>query len=99
MTEFAVRCLRRNRLPHIPRFALAVFNAGQVGRVGLVSVAGGVGAAAVGDEYEVVLNQVNRMGFSVLGIHDLPGDHLIAFVRNHDVLYVHAVFNLHAVAF
>ena len=62
IAEFAVRRLRRDRLPHIPGFALAVFNAGQIGRVGLIAVAGGIGAAAVGDEYQIVLDQVDGLG-------------------------------------
>ena len=34
---------------------------GQVGGMGLVAVAGGVGAAAVGDEHQIILDQVNGL--------------------------------------
>ena len=99
IAEFAVRRLRRDRLPHIPGFTPAVFNAGQIGRVGLIAVAGSIGAAAVGDEHEIILGQIDGSGFAVLDVHDLPGDHLIVLVRDHDVFHVHAVFDLHAMAF
>ena len=97
IAEFAVLGLRGDRLPHIPRFAEAVLHAGQVGRVGLVAVAGGVGAAAVGDEHQVVLGQVDGLLPAVLDIDDLPGDLFAALVPDDDVFHVHAVFDPHAV--
>ena len=60
----------------------------------LIAIAGGVGAAAVGDEDQVVLHQINGGFLAVLYINDLLCDSLIANLINNDVLYIHAIFNL-----
>ena len=99
VSVFAVLGLRGDVLPHIPALALAVFNAGKVGRVGLVAVAGGVGAAAVRDEHEIVLDEIERLLLAVLHIDDGLGDFLIAMLFDDDVLHVHAVLDAHAVGF
>ena len=67
--------------------------------MGLVAVAGGVGAAAVGDEHQIVFNQVNGLLLAVLHVDDLLCDLLIAHSLDDDVLDIHAVLHLHAVAF
>ena len=96
---FAVLGLRSDVLPHIPALALAVLDAGKVGRVGLVAVAGGIGAAAVRDEHEIVLNEIERLLLAVLHVNDGLGDSLIAVLFDDDVLHVHAVLDAHAVGF
>ena len=99
IAEFAVNCLSRNRFPQIPRFSAAVFQMGQIRCVGLVAVAGGVCAAAVGDEYQIVFDQVNGLFFAVLPVYDLLGNLFAAYGFNDDVLHVHAVFDLYAMGF
>ena len=94
----AVLRLRRDGFPHIPRLARAVLHAGQIGCMGLVAVAGGVGAAAVRDEHEVILDEVDGLLLAVLDVDDLPGDLLVADRLDDDVPDVHAVLDAHAVA-
>ena len=65
--------------------------------MGLVAVAGGIGAAAVGDEHQIVLNEVDGLLLSVLHIHDLPGDLLVTLGFDDDIPDVHAVLDAHAV--
>ena len=65
----------------------------------LVAVAGGIRAAAVGDEYQVILDEVEGLLLAVLDVDDLLCDLLSADVLNYDVLNVHTVFNAHAVGF
>ena len=67
--------------------------------MGLVAVAGGVGAAAVGDEYQIVFNQVDGLLLTVLHVDDLLGNLLVPFGLDDDVLDIHAVLNAHAMAF
>ena len=66
--------------------------------MGLVAVAGGVCAAAVGDEYQIVFDQVNGLFFAVFPVYDLLGNLFAAYGFNDDVLHVHAVFDLYAMA-
>ena len=66
-------------------------------RQGLVAIAGGVGAAAVGDEHQIIFNEVNGLLLAVLDIDDLLCDLLIALIFNNDVLDIHAVLDLYAV--
>ena len=93
----AVLRLRGNGLPHIPGLACAVFHAGQVGGMGLVAIAGGVGAAAVGDEHQIVLDEVDGLLPAVLDIHDLPGDLLAALSFDDDIPDIHAILDMHTV--
>ena len=95
---FAVPGLGGYGLPHIPRFAAAVMDAGEIGGVGLVAVAGGIGAAAVGDEHKVVLDEINGLLLAVLHIDDLAGYLLVALCFNNDIADIHAVFDADAVA-
>ena len=95
----AVLCLSSDSFPHIPRLALAVFNAGQVGRMGLIAVAGGVGAAAVGDEHQIVLDEVDGLLRTVLDINDLLGNPPVALGFDDDILHIHAVLDAHTVRF
>ena len=96
---FAVPGLGGYGLPHIPGFTAAIFDARKIGRVGLVAVAGGIGAAAVGDEHKVVLDEVNGLLLSVLDIDDLTGYLLVALCFNNDIADIHAVFDADAVGF
>ena len=67
--------------------------------MGLIAVAGGICAAAVGDEHKVVLNQVDSLLLAVLDINDLLGDLFVAYGVNNYIPYIHAVLNAHAVRF
>ena len=55
------------------------FTPRQVRGMGLVTVAGSIGAAAVGDEHKVILDQVNGLLLAVLDIYDLSCDLLVTF--------------------
>ena len=94
---FAVLCLCRNGLPHIPGFPRAVFNAGKIGSVGLISVAGGVGAAAVGDKYKVVLGKVDGLLPAVLNIDYLLCRSFFSLGFDDYIFNVHTVFDRYAV--
>ena len=91
--------LSSNGLPHIPGLALAILNAGKVGSVSLVAVTGGVGAAAVGDEHQIILYQINGLLLAVLDVDNLLGNPLAVFISDDDVLHVHAVLDSNAVTF
>lgn len=95
----AVLCLCGDGFPHIPRLAETVPNAGEVGRMGLIAVAGSVGAAAVRDEHEVVLHKVDGLFCPVLDVDNLLCDPSVPIGLDDDVLHVHAVFNPHAMGF
>ena len=95
----AVLCLRCDSLPHIPRLAETVLYPRQVGGVGLVAVAGSVGAAAVRDEDKVVLDKVDRLFLAVLDIDYLLCDLFVPLILDDDILHIHAVFDAHAVRF
>ena len=74
-------------------------DAGEIGGVGLVAVAGGIGAAAIGDENKIILDEINGLLLSVLDIDDLTGNLLIAFGLDDNIADIHAVFNADAVGF
>ena len=95
---FAVLRLPCDGLPHIPRFTTAVMDAGEIGRVGLVAVAGGIGAAAIGDENKIILDEINGLLLAVLHIDDLAGYLLVALCFNNDIADIHAVFDADTVA-
>ena len=63
--------------------------------MGLIAIAGGIGAAAVGDEHQVVLDEVNGLLLTVLDIDDLTGDLLVTHGFDDDILHIHAVFDAH----
>ena len=86
-------------LPHIPGFTAAIFDARKIGRVGLVAVAGGIGAAAIGDENKIILDEINGLFLAVLHIDDLAGYLLVALCFNNDIADIHAVFDADAVGF
>lgn len=77
---FAVYCLLCNVLPKIPGLAGTVLYTGKVGFVGLVAVAGSIGAAAVGNEYQVILGQADFFFFAVLEVNNLLGNFLVTYV-------------------
>ena len=83
-------------LPHVPRFAAAVVNDRQVRGVSLVAVTGSIGAAAVGNEDEIILDQVDGLLLTVFYIDDLLCDLLITFGLYNDIFYIHTVLDLHA---
>ena len=64
--------------------------------MGLIAIAGGIGAAAVCDEHQVVLDEVNGLLLTVLDIDDLTGDLLVTHGFDDDILHIHAVFDAHA---
>ena len=107
IAEFAVLCLCGNRLPHIPRLSAAVFDGREVGCVRLIAIARSIGAAAVCDEYKIILYQiqcllldeVDGLLFAVLHIQNLLGDFFVAFGFDQDVFHIHAEFDVHAVRF
>ena len=84
------RILNGYILPQIPRFSAAFSDFGKVGRVSLIAVATRIGAAAVGDEYEIAFEQVYRAFFAVFNVFYLFGDFLFAVDFENDVLYVYA---------
>ena len=94
---FAVLRLSGDGLPHIPRFARTVFNTGQVGRMGLIAVAGGVCAATVGDKHKIVLNQVDSLLLAVLDINDLLGNLFAALGFDDNIPYIHTVLERRAI--
>ena len=63
--------------------------------MGLIAIAGGIGAAAVGDEHQVVLDEVNGLLLTVLDIDDLTGDLLVTHGFDDDILHIHTVFDAH----
>lgn len=83
--ELCMLGLGGDGLPHIPRFAAAVVNDRQVRGVGLVAVTGSIGAATVGNEYEIILNQVNALLLTVFYIKDLLCNFLIALGLDYDI--------------
>src|SRR5699024_9991378 len=83
-------------LPHVPRFAAAVVNDRQVRGMSLVAVTGSIGAAAVGNEDEIILDQVDGLLLTVFYIDDLLCDLLITFGLYNDIFYIHTVLDLHA---
>ena len=91
--------LGSNVLPQIPGLTAAHTDAGQIRSSVLITVAGGISAAAVGDEDQIVLHQVNVLCFAITDKIQTAGDLLAVFLLDHDVLHIHAVFNLHAMAF
>ena len=66
--------------------------------MGLIAVAGGVGAAAVGDEHKVILNEVYGLLPAVLDINYFLCNLFVALIFDDNVLDVHAVLNAHAVS-
>ena len=64
-----------------------------------MAVATRIGAAAVGDEYEIAFEQVYRAFFAVFNVFYLFGDFLFTVDFENYVLYVYAVFHLYAVVF
>ena len=66
--------------------------------MGLIAVARGVGAAAVGDEHKVILNEVYGLLPAVLDINYFLCNLFVALIFDDNVLDVHAVLNAHAVS-
>ena len=64
----------------------------------LVAVAGGVGAAAVGDKHKVVFGKVEGLFFAVLDIDYLFCDFFVSLCFDNDIFNVHAVFDRHTVS-
>ena len=64
--------------------------------MGLVAVAGSIGAAAVCDEYKIILYQIQCLLLAVLDIYDLACDLLVADRFNDNILYIHAVLDLYS---
>ena len=64
--------------------------------VSLVAVTGSIGAAAVGNEDEIILDQVDGLLLTVFYIDDLLCDLLITFGLYNDIFYIHTVLDLHA---
>ena len=67
--------------------------------MGLVAVAGGVGAAAVGDKHQIVLDQVDGLFSAVFAVYDLLGNFLAANGFDDDISHIHAVFDADAMSF
>ena len=65
----------------------------------LVAVAGGVGAASVGDEYKVILDEVDCLLLATLKIYNLTCYFFIAYGIYYYILNIHTVFNFNAMCF
>ena len=99
VAELAVGGLGSDGLPHVPGLPGAVLELGQVRGVGLIAVAGGVGAAAIGDEHQVVLNEVDALLLAILDIDNLLCDFFVTHSLDDDVFHIHAVLNPNPVGF
>ena len=65
----------------------------------LVAVAGSIGAAAVGDEDEIILDQVDGLlPYRLLHTTICFAIFLSPSVSYNDIFYIHTVFDLHAMS-
>ena len=65
----------------------------------LIAIARSIGAGAVCDKYQIILDEVDGLLFAVLHIQNLLGDFFVAFGFDQDVFHIHAEFDVHAVRF
>ena len=87
-------CLSCNVFPHIPGLSGTILYLTQIRCMRLIAIAGGIGAAAIGNKYQIILNEVNGQFLSILYINDLLCNPLITSLIDNDVLHIHAIFNL-----
>ena len=90
------RILRGDVAPQVP--AAAVFDL-EFGGMRVVAGRGIFGAAAVGDKYEVVLNQVNGFFLALMDAEDLAGHLAAALNIEQHVGHAGVVLELHIVVF
>ena len=99
VAELAMGGLGSDGLPHVPGLSGAVLELGQVGGVGLVTVAGGVSAAAIGDEHQIVFNEVDALLLAILDIQNLLCDFFVTLSLDDDVFHIHAVLDPNPMGF
>ena len=67
--------------------------------MGLITIARGIGAAAIGYEHKVIISQVNGLFTAIPDIYYLSCNLSVIFAFNDDILYIYAILDAYSVRF